>query len=177
MATTTPLGFRIPSADGTDQMSELEEWFRNLGTDVDTYLRAQISPLQSYSPTLGNVSIGTGGSPLSDFRWANSGGIVTVIGRIILGTTGSVTGQIQVSTPVTMAGWSNQAILGSAAFRDVSAPATILGEAQYATSTVVTLNVRGVTGSLITLNNASATVPFTWAAGDYITCFFSFIPA
>lgn len=133
----------------------------------------------TYTPTLANLAIGTGGSPTNtaSFTFAGfpAGGILTVEGKIVFGTTAPTlpgASQESISLP---SGYSmiltdtSSGLAGTLLYVDVSAATLFDGLMAPLTATTVGLYVKTVSGTAIAVNSAlTATVPFTWAINDEI---------
>lgn len=160
MATTTSLGFRIPSADGSDQIAELEEWFRNLGNDVDGYLANTLGSWATYTPTTTGITVGNGAV---SGAYTRIGKTVIFAATFTLGSTSGVTGTISFTLPFTAANaaWPGIGQLidtGSDYYAVIVNPTTTVGQL-FAMSTA---------GAYASIAVPSATVPFTWTTGDVI---------
>ncbi len=116
----------------------------------------------SYSPTLVNITLGTGGT--SVFSYAVSGTTVTVRGIITLGTGGALTGSPTFTLPLTA---QAQNILGVARLTDTGT-ADYAGLCIYASSTTATLRALNAAGTYAVNTILSATIPFTWGNTDII---------
>lgn len=102
------------------------------------------------TPTLTNVTLGTGGTNTQN--WSRVGRMVFVDGRVVLGTGGSFTGSIQIAAPAA----ADHLTFGVASALDSSGSARTNG-------------VCAANGSALTFGfptAANATTPFTWAVGD-----------
>ena len=127
----------------------------------------------SYTPTLVNITIGTGGTPLNTGRWERMGNYVDVEAIVQLGTTGfSVSTGFTISLPIAMdTGFTQTStIIGTATFSDATGPLYQGATVAVGTSAVETRYLSTSTStSHASLGQAGATLPFTWAAGDRIT--------
>ena len=131
--------------------------------------------VNTYTPTLFNITLGTGGSPTNTALWIKVGRIVIVWGLIILGNTGDVTGDISIGLPS-----------GQNAY-DPSIPSfCYLGAAQGLDGTTRWASV-GVIRPDTNPDRISAfgtagqswdnTNPFNWGAGDLMRWFTAYITA
>jgi hypothetical protein len=135
-------------------------------------------PWASYTPTLTNMVIGTGGSAKGTLEWRNEGDQIHVRGYLILGSSGQSMGSVPTMTlPVPAAAISApyQWVGTCGSLNDVSA-ATVATLAMFRfnngnTTVAVLSNATG------TPTNISSTAPFTWAAGDAIYVDFIYDPA
>jgi hypothetical protein len=133
-----------------------------------------------YTPTLFNVTLGSGG--LNKARYRRSGGNVIGDGMLILGTGGDVTGRIAIGLPVNAKNYTGvySEFFFHAATRasDVSVPAV---QAAVGVVSVGTSNNQpdrmdffATAGVAIGWDN---TIPFDWTASDRMSYFFEYEPA
>lgn len=132
----------------------------------------------TYTPTLGNMVIGTGGTPTNTasytFVGAAEAGILTVEGKIKFGSTAPTLPGASAETISLPAGYSLietdslAELLSNVFYNDVSGSVNFKGTLYPASSTTLTLFVTSVSGSQITNAALTATVPFTWAINDEI---------
>lgn len=117
----------------------------------------------SYSPTLGNITLGSGGT--SVFSYSVSGTTVSVRGIITLGTGGALTGSPTVSLPLTAVAGQN--ILGVSRYNDATGgeyPGIVI----YASTTTLAMRAFNAASTYAANAIMSATVPFTWTVNDYL---------
>lgn len=134
----------------------------------------------SYTPTLTNVAIGTGGSPANVATYRYEQGRVRVRGNIVLGTSGmSVAGTVNITLPLTAAAqlitaWGS--LTGSATMFDTSATTNFIAFPAFnaASVTAFTILNSGTNGLRVA---TSPTSPFTWAASDSFGYDFVYDPA
>lgn len=130
----------------------------------------------SYTPSLTNLSIGTGGNPqnLAEYTYvggANVGqnGLLIAMGTIELGTSGTVGNAPTLAMPtgfvLDLVSGSNNPI-GAARLSDVSTGANTRQALVYPSTTGTIRFITDGFGS--TVGSITATSPFTWAAGDLI---------
>lgn len=134
----------------------------------------------TYTPTLANLAIGTGGTPINSAKYTfvgfPAGGVLHVEGRIKFGTTSVTlpgaseetmtlpTGYAMIDTTSTSAN-----VNGQASFFFVGSAFVCQGFLVMITSTTVGFRVARVSGSNIQTNNAmTSTIPGTWAVSDEI---------
>lgn len=133
------------------------------------WARTGSSPLQTYTPTLTNLTIGTGGSALTFAEWKRVGQDVWVHFVFTIGTTGPAVGTIPTMTlPVTAAAFATpNKYLGGTTYYDVSATATYEGRvsAISGSTTAVRLLAFPASGGG-PAQPVTAAAPFTWAPGD-----------
>lgn len=124
-----------------------------------------------FTPSLTNISIGTGGSARNYAQYTQIGKTVHVQGEIILGTSSaSVTGIITLGLPVTAAtltatGGINLPI-GQVRFQDVSASVGNIGYVDISSTTTCRILTSNVASTYPIATTTSSSVPMTWAAGD-----------
>lgn len=121
-----------------------------------------------FTPVVTNVNVGVGGS-ITAYYETLSQYAVLFQAVITLGTSGfSVTGLPRISIPEGRTALLST-VLCSGTFRDVSAGVSIPIVGEVVTiGSAVDLYCEQVSGSNVVRTNTSATVPFTWAAGDFI---------
>lgn len=132
----------------------------------------------TYTPTLTNVAVGTGGSALNSARYRYTSGVVEVDIRLVLGSSGASVGSIPTITlPVTSRALThtNMVFPGFGSIHDTSASDLRVAFMQ-ATSTTVA-RFAHIVPSGIGFTVPTATVPWTWAAGDSFQVRFTYVPA
>jgi hypothetical protein len=162
MATTTNNGWATP--DDSDPFKQGASAIRTLGSAIDTSVGTGLLAWTSYTPTLTNITLGTGGT--SDFHYAKLGKTVIVRGIITFGTGGGTgfTGSNTVTLPVTAnADYGVGVPLGGCVFTNNST---------YYTGTVLSISTTGMrllatntAGTLAVISETSSTSPLTWASG------------
>jgi hypothetical protein len=124
-----------------------------------------IGEYTAYTPTLSGVTLGNG---TLAFRFGRVQNFIHVYGTLTLGTTSSVTGQIQVGVPVAAASSGNVSH-GLSRFKDTGT-ADFQGVAGVDFSTsFAALQTFTVSGTFLARGGTSATAPFTWASTDVIS--------
>ena len=119
-------------------------------------------PWTSYTSTLTNVTLGTGGTSVA--RFASPGKLTFWSISITLGTGGAVSGTLGISLPVASRLRFAGTIFGDATLWDSSANAFRVWHATHdATSNGTRVFLTDDTG-----NVAGAAAPWTWASGDKI---------
>lgn len=114
---------------------------------------------QSYTPTFTNFTLGNGTVSSAYMR---TGNIVHWYCSVVLGSTSVVSGRIDLSAPVNIAGVE---LFGNATFTDsgtAAYPATV----RPVSSTTLALYALNAAGSYLLPSSTGATVPFTWTTGD-----------
>lgn len=124
---------------------------------------------QTYTPTWGVASGGglpsIGNGALSG-RYQQTGKTVTMWARILMGSTTTFGGsQWTLSLPVPALTSAGVQILPARAF-DVSSPNAWMAVAHLTLGTAMTLEAQGAAGDTDAMFQG---VPFTWAAGDFVT--------
>lgn len=134
------------------------------------------SPPTAYTPTLGGVVVGTGGTNTA--TWMQTGNAMHIYGNIVFGTSGQTfpTGTFTMTLP---SGWTSGetdgAVVGRARLRDASVPATFPADIQLL-SGVLTVICSGSAGTYTNYaGQPSATIPFgaAWASSD--SCIWSVV--
>lgn len=135
----------------------LDTWFDILTAASDAWT--------PYTPTLTNVTLGTG-TQVNNAKYKQVGKTVDFVGTIVLGTGGALTGLASVSLPVTAAVDATTGAglgAGTALLFDSSTAANRQpGAVTHGASTLVFWGTGG---------QVAATVPFAgtaWAVGDFI---------
>lgn len=144
-----------------------------------TTWKAWESEYATYTATLTNIAVGTGGSAAQLTEYRYEAGLVRVHFKLILGTSGaSVSGIPQFTLPVTATALDGATIgyPGLTTLLDVSVPTTYYEDvgSVSASTTAVRILLRGTNG---VIGAISSTVPFTWAAGDILAGEFTYRPA
>jgi hypothetical protein len=137
----------------------------------------------TYTPTLGNMAIGTGGTPTNTASYTfvgfPAGGVLTVEGSIKFGTTAPTLPGASVETISLPSGYTmintdiNNLLMSQVIFNDVSAGAKNFGVLGSATTTTLTFYSSTVSGTLLTTSGITAAIPFAWAVSDEIFYRFS----
>lgn len=159
--------------------AELVALETNLGTNPQGSsgtVKARIAAIEAIStsgtwtPSLTNVAIGTGGSAGVSGAYRYTNGILNVRIAITLGTSGmSVTGPPVISLPVGFTQLADQ----TSTFLGVGVSLTsggvlFRGEACYTSASTITLFVLNVAGTYATRTSITNLIPNTWAANDII---------
>jgi len=124
----------------------------------------------SYTPSMNGITIGNG--TLTGF-YTRVGDLVTVDVRFALGSTSAVTGAVYVGLPITAT--MDYEYCGQAALWNLGGAAGLFPGVVWAIEPnrfiVQALNSSGTYSKVEEL---SATIPFTWATGNYFRIFFSY---
>lgn len=129
----------------------------------------------TYTPTLTNASVGSGGNAFNSAQWSYNRGFLSASGRLTFGTTSpSVTGNILISLPSGFTAESTiheaDAPIGSCVMN--TGAVNYFGPVGYDTATTVKPLVARYNPTLTTtpqytsLSGLSATIPDTWVAGN-----------
>lgn len=121
---------------------------------------------ESYTPTLTNITIGTGGTTTA--AYVRIGRTIHVRVRLLFGTGGLLTGNAEVSLPVpsATAHFAGSHVIGTCAFSDANGAVypgfveNIGSFRMWAMDTSSTYGIRAI---------VAAAVPFTWAVNDVMT--------
>jgi hypothetical protein len=130
----------------------------------------------AFTPTLTNVTLGTGGTNTATYDIVN--GRYFVRGQIVLGTSGLFGGAVTIAPPVNMSVLvsPNQTIFGLGKVIDTGNAAYSLS-LELSSTSAIALQVLLATGTYVFPAPVNATVPFTAGATDRIVYEYSFIPA
>ena len=118
----------------------------------------------SYTPTYQNFTLGNG---TVDARYIDEGELVFVYIKITLGSTSSVTGTWDFTLPFTS---SHSSWLAPCYIQDAGT-ATYVGWLN-SDSVRMALYAGNTGGTYLSYSSSSATVPMTWASGDFIQAYF-----
>ena len=132
----------------------------------------------SFTPTLTNIAVGTGGSALNSCRYKYSAGQVVAEYKLVLGSSGASVGSAPtVTLPVTAETLTHnlQVIDGLGSMYDTSATDLRIGVMQHTSTTVARFSY--ITPSGIGFTVPTSTAPWTWAAGDAIHQIIRYAPA
>ncbi len=132
----------------------------------------------TYTPTLANLAIGTGGTPTNSAKWTftgfPAGGDLLVEGTIKFGTSGTTLPGASAETISLPSGYSMIAaagifpMLGEVDYFDATAGLFYKGTIVSVTATTIGLYVPVVSGTVLVETALSATLPFAWAINDEI---------
>jgi hypothetical protein len=122
----------------------------------------------AFTPTFANLTVGNG---TSSARYSRVNNVVNYYGYFILGSTSAVTGNVNITLPITanaIYGYVNGILMGDLSMYDTSASTWYKGEVFSIGSTTVTRTRFWTTSGTKIISNSSAntTLPFTWATGD-----------
>lgn len=118
---------------------------------------------QSFTPTWTNFTVGNGTATCA---YVQTGKMTAVRGRVVMGTTSSVSGSITFTLPVTAISAYNQFDpVGTSVFTDTGT-ATYAGGALINSTTTAFLTAIDASGTYAKQVITSSTVPFTFGNGD-----------
>jgi hypothetical protein len=169
--TTTNNGWTIPQS--TDLVTNGATAIATLGYYIDTSVGSGFKAWVAYTPTVTNVTKGTG--PTESYTYCQLGKTVIVRLKLTLGTSGAVTGVPTFTLPVTASATANDSKVrnGFCQLND-SGTSIYYGDCGLASTTTVTPQVYNAASTYLTASPISATVPFTFAVGDAITMQFTY---
>lgn len=121
------------------------------------------SPWQTFTPTLSNVTLGTGGTLTGYYQRIDYTIIFSV--SATLGTGGTLTGSPSLTLPFAAARTYSGIFYGW-----LVNPGVTLYDAVFRQNTTTALDVfvNGTAGTYATFTTLSSTVPFTWGSADRI---------
>ncbi|MCB0966283.1 MAG: hypothetical protein KDB37_05560 [Ilumatobacter sp.] len=134
----------------------------NLIIDDIQALQAGVGAWTSYSPTIAKLTLGLG-AVVAKYR--QSGKLVEVKGRITFGSGTTVDGAPTISLPIAPADGIEIDTNGAAHFYDASGSRGY-GRLYYQSGPAVGFLVFATSGAYASGVLLSATVPYTWTAGD-----------
>lgn len=125
----------------------------------------------TWTPTLTNIAVGTGGSAALNGTWRFGGGLLHFTIDAVLGTSGaSVTGEPTFSLP---AGFTATALVGTnltdglGVYMQAGATAAV-GDFRTVSTTAIAIRAANAAGTYLVFTSITSTVPGTWAAGSFI---------
>jgi hypothetical protein len=165
MATTTPLnGWPVPTS--TDYVKDGATAIEALGDAIDTSVGSGLLAWQSYAPTLG-TGWANGNGTWSAF-YCQIGKTVHVRAIFTVGSTTTKGSGITVSLPVAPNGNSQSFSTNRAG--------GVSGQFMFQAIEGSTLSIYAINaaGTYLTRTGVTATVPATWATGDFIQFAFTY---
>lgn len=181
------VGYSATTADRTAKVTNGDVFEGYLDYDAQTTItykytasawKAWESDWISYTPTLTNFTIGTGGVAANTAAYQYTAGNVRMKGSAFLGTAGASVGSgVSMTIPVNAATlpFSSLLYIGVVTIFDTSAPATFNGFVRANTTSVSSVQLMSQSAGAPA--NTTSTVPMTWAAGDGIAYEFTYRPA
>ena len=131
-----------------------------------------------FTPTFTNLTVGTGGSASNIGHYINAGKLYVVRFRVVLGSSGASVGTnptmtLPNSSTLAAASQNPSHALGNVAFTDEGTN-TFFGlvAPDVSTTTAVRFRLFRADTTYVSVAQASATVPMTWASGDNIAAQF-----
>jgi len=123
-----------------------------------------------YVPTLTNLTVGNG---TLTARYFKLGRFVSVNFQFVFGSTSAIAGGVSFTLPVAPASYyTGDFHLGGVSW--VDAGATVFGGYASWTGSAVLLRLWRTDATYLTFAGPTATVPFTWGTGDFITTSFTY---
>lgn len=122
---------------------------------------------KSWTPTLTGVTLGSGGTTSATYCRIGKTVIATI--AITLGGTGSITGDVTFTIPVTAASVDRAAATGDATITDASPSATYPGAVLLTSTTVAGIRVFNAAGTYASNTALSGTIPITFTSSDKIS--------
>jgi hypothetical protein len=130
-----------------------------------------IGEATAYTPTITNGSVGNGTITGSYVR-VNK--LVYGAIKFALGTTSTITGQLQFTFPITNAASQASVVVGNAYYYDNSTALTYDAKTYRLSSTVMSFFVVNASATYSTYSVLNATVPVAFGTGDEIVCSFTY---
>ena len=159
--TTTNNGWDYPSS--TDLVKDGAVNIQTLAQDIDTSTGKGLIAWQAYTPTLSNITLGTGN--IVNFYYCKIGKTVFVRGAITIGTSGgNVVAPADVSLPVTAVGTIGYL---SPIGRSMSYNGTTIypGDLIEITTTTARLGTWNSASTYVSRVDTGNSIPFTWSSG------------
>lgn len=121
----------------------------------------------AFTPSLTGMTLGNG-TQTHTYQQLNK--LIVVHGYIALGSTSTVTADIEITLPVTGKTYGATTPIGTTYMYDSSSGVTFSGLVLIGSSSTssVTLVTQTITSSYLARGAISATIPMTWASGDSI---------
>lgn len=118
----------------------------------------------AYTPTLTNFT-NTGAGAVTTGFYNRVGDVVTCFISITLGASFGITGALQISLPLA---WAATARVQTTGRGNPAGTSYVLTATAIASTQNIQLYAQGASGTYVTYNATSSTVPNTWAAGNSI---------
>jgi hypothetical protein len=151
----------------------MDEWMREQSRRTGIQARRgkpRARPATILTPTvLGGLTVGNGSWIV---EYSTAGGVGFVYGSFTLGSTSAVTGEVKLDYPAPT-DLTAVVAAGAVTMLDTSTNSRYSGTI-LAISSGVLLRTSLISGTRVTVVPVSATVPFTWAAGDVIEFSFNY---
>lgn len=162
--TTTNNGWTIPQS--TDLVSQGATAIAALGNGIDTSTGKGLLAWQTWTPTVTNVTVGTG--PTTSYTYAQLGKIVIVRLSLTLGTSGAVSGTPTFTLPVTASAAANTNLSPAGIAYYNRGGTEYYGYAQLASTTTFGFYMFNAAGTYLQNASITSTVPFgtAWTAAD-----------
>jgi hypothetical protein len=130
-----------------------------------------IGEATAFTPTITNAVLGNGTVTGSYVR-VNK--LVYGIIKFALGSTSTITGQLQFSFPITNAASQATVIVGNAYYYDNSTGSTFDCKTYRLSTTQMSFFVNNASATYTTFSVVNATVPVAFGAGDEFVCSFTY---
>jgi hypothetical protein len=130
-----------------------------------------IGEATAYTPTITNGSLGNG-TITGSYVQVNK--LVYGAIKFALGTTSTITGQLQFSFPITNAASQASVIVGTGYYYDGSSGLTYDAKTYRLSSTVMSFFVINASATYSTYSVLNASVPVVYTNGDEIVCSFTY---
>jgi|688.fasta_scaffold455840_2 hypothetical protein len=130
-----------------------------------------IGEATAYTPTITNGVLGNGTITGSYVR-VNK--LVYGAIKFALGTTSTITGQLQFTFPVTNAASQSSVVVGNAYYYDNSSGLTYDAKTYRLSTTVMSFFATNASATYTTYSVLNATVPVAFGAGDEVVCSFTY---
>jgi len=118
---------------------------------------------ETWTPTWTNLTVGNG---TQTFSYAHIGQMIHLFGRLVFGSTTSISGLVELTIPTTTSDGFD-GILGFAYLTDAGTN-DFIGYAQKFTTTSAGIRVGRADITYLTFADTGSTVPFTWTTNDQI---------
>jgi hypothetical protein len=154
------------------QFAFLEDTNATQYYDGSTWQAVGVDPASvAYTPTFTNLTVGNG---TLDFIYIQVGKLVFVQGGILFGSTTSISGNVDITLPVTAASVLNFPTIGVGQFHDASTSNRYFGGIILNSTTAAGPRLLVVSSTYLINAGTSATIPFTWTTGDHILMTFTY---
>jgi hypothetical protein len=166
---TTPT-YSWPYPESSDFVADGATAIENLADAVDTTV-AGFGTWTTYTPTLVNITLGSGGTVTAAYARVNKFYAVRLV--IGLGSGGSFTGTATVTTPANMASNMNAIAIGQVRMLDTGS-AFYLGWVTASGTNTVQFQAGTAGGTFVGQAAVNTTTPFTWTNTDVLWSYFTF---
>lgn len=133
-------------------------------SDINTYLSHTGGAWNSYTPTLGGITLGNG---TLVGKWFRAGRFIKFKVKLTFGSTTSVSGAMTIGLPVAYADGTDAEVFAALLY-DASANQRYPAKSQAITTSTVSINAINAAGTYLVEAATSSTVPFTWTTSDIL---------